>query len=181
MQTRSSALPATASATHFPPADALELGNTVLQLESITQARLAAVGTAEIAELSDLLDSVASRIKTAQGEILKTYTSRYAERARLQLLAEGKDTGTTHLQDGELDIAVEIDKTVKWDQTKLPAIWDRIAATGDDPRQYIEVKYSINETKYKAWPDTLKQPFAPARTVTPGKPKFAVRRVGEGK
>lgn len=63
----------------------------------------------------------------------------------------------------------------------MPAIWDRIAATGDDPRQYIEVKYSVSEAKYKAWPDTLKQPFSTARTVTPGKPKFAVRRVGEGK
>ena len=175
--TQNPALPATLS----PIADALGIGNTVLQLESITQARLAAIGTAEIAELSQLLDSVASRIKTAQGEILKTYTSRYAERARLQLLASGRDTGTTHVIDGELDIAVEIDKTVKWCQAKLPVIWDRIAATGDDPRQYIEVKYSINETKYKAWPETLKQPFTPARTVTPGKPKFTVSRIGEGK
>ena len=177
MQVRPPGLPA----TRTPLADALDIGNTVLQLDTLTQSRLATISTAEIAELNKVLDSVASRIKTAQGEILKTYTSRYAERARPQLLAEGKDTGTTHLQDGELDIAVEIDKTVKWDQTKLPAIWDRIAATGDDPRQYIEVKYSVSETKYKAWPDTLKQPFTPARTVTPGKPKFTVRRVGEGK
>ena len=172
---------ATLAPAAAPLADVLELGNTVLQLESITQARLAAAGTAEIADLSQLLDSVVSRIKIAQGEILKLYTSRYAERARLQLLADGKDTGTTHLIDGELDIAVEIDKTVKWDQAKLPVIWDRIAATGDDPRQYIEVKYSVSETKYKAWPDTLKQPFTPARTVTPGKPKFTVSRIGEGK
>jgi len=175
MQAQSPGLPA----THAPLADVLELGNTVLQLESITQARLAAIGTAEIVELSDLLDAVAGRIKSAQGEILKTFTNRYAERARLQLLADGKDSGTTHVIDGELDISVEIGKTVAWDQTKLPAIWDRIAATGEDPRQYIEVKYSVSETKFKAWPDTLKQPFSAARTVTPGKPKFAVRRIGE--
>jgi len=175
MQAQSPGLPA----THAPLADVLELGNTVLQLESITQARLAAIGTAEIVELSDLLDAVAGRIKTAQGEILKTYTSRYAEQARLQLLADGKDSGTTHVIDGALDISVEIDKTVKWDQKQLPVIWDRIAASGDDPRQYIEVKYSVSETKFKAWPDTLKQPFSTARTVTPGKPKFAVRRIGE--
>lgn len=176
MQTLPPGHPATCS----PLADALNIGNTVLQLESITQARLAAIGTAEIADLSHLLDSVASRIKAAQGEILKTYTTRYAEQAKAQMLASGRDSGTTHVVDGELDIAVEIDKTVKWDQTLLPAIWDRIAATGDDPRQYIEVKYGVSETKYKAWPDTLKQPFTPARTVTPGKPKFVVSRVGEG-
>ena len=87
----------------------------------------------------------------------------FGHHAHQHKAADGKDTGTTHLIDGELDIAVEIDKTVKWDQAKLPVIWDRIAATGDDPRQYIEVKYSVSETRYKAWPDTLKEPFTPAR------------------
>ena len=100
---------------------------------------------------------------------------------KLNLKEDLTDRVYARLMDGELDIAVEIDKTVKWDQTKLPVIWERIAASGEDPRQYIDIKYSVNETKYKAWPDTLKQPFSAARTVTPGNPKFEVRRAGEGK
>ena len=176
MQALSPGLPA----THAPLADVLELGNTVLQLESITQARLTTFGTAEIVELSDLLEAVAGRIKSAQGEILKTFTSRYGEQAKAQLLAQGKDSGTTHVIDGALDISVEIGKAVAWDQTKLPAIWDRIAATGEDPRQYIEVKYSVSEAKFKAWPQTLREPFEALRTVTPKAPKFVLRAVGEG-
>ena len=105
---------------------------------------------------------------------------RFAGAAKDQLLAQGKDTGTTHLQAGDFDISVEIGKEVKWDQKQLPAIWDRIAATGDDPRQYIDVKYSVSEAKFKAWPDTLKKPFEAARTVTPGKPKFALRPLEKG-
>lgn len=175
MQALSPGLPATLS----PIADALSIGNTVLQLESITQARLATVGTAEIADLSQLLDSVASRIKTAQGEILKTYTGRFAERARLQLLADGKDTGTTHLQDDDFDITVEIGKDVKWDAKGLTELVAKIEATGGDPREYVEIKYSVSEAKFKAWPQTLRAPFEPLRTVTPKAPKFVLRRIGE--
>lgn len=177
MQAQSPGLPA----TQAPLADVLELGNTVLQLESITQARLAAIGTAEIVELSDLLDSVASRIKSAQGEILKTFTSRYAEQAKAQLLADGKDTGTTHLQHDDFDITVEIGKDVKWDTKGLAELVAKIEATGSDPREYVEIKYSVSETKFKAWPQSLRAPFEPLRTVTPKAAKFVLRRNGEGK
>ena len=174
------ATPTALQAIHSPLADALNIGNTVLQMESITQTRLATVGTAEIAELSDLLDSVASRIKTAQGEILKTFTSRYAEQAKAQLLAQGKDSGTTHVIDGELDISVEIGKDVKWDPKGLAELVAKIEATGSDPREYVEIKYSVSETKFKAWPQSLRAPFEPLRTVTPKAAKFVLRRIGEG-
>lgn len=106
---------------------------------------------------------------------------RYADPAKAQLLAEGKDTGTTHIFDGEFDITVEVDKTVKWDQKQLATIFERIAANGDKPGQYIDLKYAVSEAKFKAWPETLRQPFEAARTVTPGKPKFTLRGTGEGK
>lgn len=132
-----------------------------------------------VAALQRFIAEAKSELTTLAAMVQTGLEMRYADAAKAQLLAKGQDTGTTHILDGDFDIAVEVDKTVKWDQAKLPAIWDRIAATGDDPRQYIEVKYSVSETKYKAWPDTLKQPFSAARTVTPGKPKFAVRHLGD--
>ena len=53
--------------------------------------------------------------------------------------------------------------------------------SGDDPRQYITAKFSVSESRFKAWPEVLRQQFESARTVTPGKPKFVLRRAGEGK
>lgn len=176
MQANSPGLPA----THHPIAEVLDIGNTVLQLESITQDRLASVAPGGIAELIELLEAIGSRIKTAQGEVAKALTARYADHAKAQLLTEGKDTGTTHIFDGEFDVTVEIDKTVKWDQKQLATIFERIAASGDKPGQYIELKYAVSEAKFKAWPETLRQPFEAARSVTPGKPKFTLRRTGEG-
>ena len=44
------------------------------------------------------------------------------EQAKAQLLAENKDTGTTHVIDGDFDVTVEVSKDVSWDQKALQAI-----------------------------------------------------------
>jgi hypothetical protein len=172
---------ATGHPAGHPLAEALDLGNTVLQLESITAARLASVPVSAIAELIDLLDSIGGRIKTAQAEVSKTLTARYAEQAKLQLLASGRDTGVTHLTDAGFDITAEIGKDVKWEQPALKQLARRIAEGGEDPAEYIEVRYSVSEAKYKAWPETIRSVFESARTVTPKAPKFSLKQVGEGK
>ncbi|MFN3375327.1 MAG: hypothetical protein ACK40S_02090 [Burkholderiaceae bacterium] len=109
---------------------------------------------------------------------------RYGEQAKAQLLAQGKDTGTTHIQDAGFDITVEIGKDVKWDVAGVADLVARIEAAGGDPREYVEIKYSVSEAKFKAWPQTLRAPFEALRTVTPKAPKFVLRRMdttGEGK
>lgn len=163
-----------------PLAEALDLGNTVLQLETITASRLATVPTGAIAELTDLLDGVAARIKTAQAAVVQTLTARYGEQAQTQLLEDGRDTGTTHVLDGDIDVTVEIGKDVKWEQATLKQLARRIADGGEDPAEYIEVKYTVAERKYSAWPDTIRRAFEPARTVTPKSPKVTLRRTAGG-
>ena len=109
---------------------------------------------------------------------------RYADEARAQLLAKGQDTGTTHILDGDFDITGEIGKDVKWEPKGLTELVAKIEATGSDPREYVEIKYSVSEAKFKAWPQTLRAPFEALRTVTPKAPKFVLRRMdanGEGK
>ena len=41
-------------------------------------------------------------------------------------------------------------------------VTQRIAANGDDPSEYVEISYRISETKFNAWPESLKSAFAPA-------------------
>lgn len=163
-----------------PLAEALDLGNTVLQLETITASRLATVPTGAIAELADLLDGVAARVKVALAEVGQSLTARYGEQAQTQLLADGRDTGTTHILDDDIDVTVEIGKDVKWEQATLKQLARRIAEGGEDPAEYIEVKYTVSERKYCAWPDTIRRAFEPARTVTPKSPKVTLRRRAGG-
>ena len=97
---------------------------------------------------------------------------RYAQRAKSLRLAQGKDTGVVHFDDGHVRITADLPKKVEWDQAKLNDITRRIAANGEDPTEYVEISYRISETKFNAWPETLKSAFAPARTLKTGKPGF---------
>jgi len=84
-------------------------------------------------------------------------------------------TGTTHRQDGDFYIKVTVPKTVAWDHARLA---DAMATIRDewegDPAEYVEVKLSVQERKYDAWPAAIRDLFTPARTVKAGKPKFEI-------
>jgi hypothetical protein len=64
-------------------------------------------------------------------------------------------------------------------RSKLADITRRIAANGDDPSEYVEISYRISETKFNAWPESLKSAFAPARTLKTGKPGFRLALLQE--
>lgn len=104
---------------------------------------------------------------------------RYAQRAHQLRLEVGKDTGVVHFDDGHVRITADLPKKVEWDQAKLNDITRRIAANGEDPAEYIEISYRISETKFNAWPETLKSAFASARTLKTGKPGFRLALIQE--
>jgi hypothetical protein len=97
---------------------------------------------------------------------------RYADRAAAARRAEGKDTGTVRLDDGEVTVIADLPKKVEWDQARLTQLVARIRAAGDDPTEYVETSYRVSERKYGAWPAAIREGFEAARTVKPGKPTF---------
>ena len=168
-------------ATHQPTVPVIDIGSLPLQLEDLTRERIKALPKPALQELSVLLAEMDRGIGHAREQLTAALDDLYGDAARAQLLDAGKDTGTTHLNDGELAITVEIKKSVAWDQDELAAIAQRIANNGDDPAEYIDVKYSVSERKFAAWPETLRRPFEAARTLKPAKPAFRLALVGEGK
>lgn len=104
---------------------------------------------------------------------------KYAQRAHELRLGAGKDTGVVHFDDGQVRITADLPKKVEWDQAKLGDITRRIAANGEDPAEYVEISYRVSETKFNAWPETLKSAFAPARTLKTGKPGFRLALIQE--
>ncbi|HRF73947.1 MAG TPA: hypothetical protein PL117_14355 [Accumulibacter sp.] len=79
----------------------------------------------------------------------------------------------------QLRLAADLPKKVEWDQKQLVAIARRIAATGDDPSEYLDLTYRVSETRFTAWPKSLKTAFAPARTVKTGKAGFRLALLKE--
>ena len=57
---------------------------------------------------------------------------------------------------------------------QLGDIAERVAASGDQVKSYIDIKLSVSESRYTNWPPALQQQFAAARTVDAGKPSFTL-------
>ena len=104
---------------------------------------------------------------------------KWSERARNLRHDAGKDTGVVHFDDGNVRVTADLPKKVDWDQARLAEITRRITDSGDDAKQYVEISYRVSETKFNAWPETLKSAFAPARTLKTGKPGFRLALLQE--
>ncbi len=184
--TLNQALAATASATPLTPtplAAALSQSGISLPIPflDLSATVIRDLPLENVAALLRFIAEAKSELGTLSNLVQAGLELRYADAARAQLLAKGQDTGTTHIQDGDFDITVEIGKDVKWEPKSLSELVAKIQASGSDPREYVEIKYSVSEAKFKAWPQTLRAPFEALRTVTPKAPKFVLRRAGEKK
>lgn len=104
---------------------------------------------------------------------------KYSKQAHALRLATGKDTGVVHFDDGHVQVTADLPKKVDWDQKKLADLVRRMTANGDNPAEYVEISYRVSETKFNAWPETLKSAFAPARTLKTGKPGFRLALLQE--
>jgi hypothetical protein len=99
---------------------------------------------------------------------------RYAEQAAQLRHQQGKDTGTVRFEDGEVTVVAELPKKVEWDQGVLGELAERIRASGDDPREYVDVTFKVPERKYEAWPSHIRSSFETARTVRTGSERFRI-------
>ncbi len=104
---------------------------------------------------------------------------KYAEHAQQIRLANGKDTGVVHFDDESVRVTADLPKKVEWDQAQLSHIAEQIAAAGDNPAEFIEATFRVSETKYNAWPASIRKAFLPARTLKTGKPAFRLALIKE--
>jgi len=104
---------------------------------------------------------------------------RYAQQAKALRLAQGKDTGVVHFDDGKVRVTADLPKKVEWDQKLLSELVARIAAAGDNPVEFVDTSYRVSETKYQAWQESLRSQFTPARTVKVGKPTYRLALLSE--
>ena len=122
---------------------------------------------AELAEARKRLNTLTARFNSA-------LEVRYATRAAEARRACGKETGTVRLVDGDYTVAVDLPKRVDWDQEKLAQIAQNIAASGEDPTEFIDTRLTVSERKYGALPEAWRKGFEPARTVRTGTLKVKI-------
>ena len=84
----------------------------------------------------------------------------------------GRDTGTIRFEDGGVTVIADLAKRIDWDQSALAELAETIAASGENPAEFIETTLKGSERKYTALPESWRKGFEPARTVRTGKAKF---------
>jgi len=145
---------------------------TLDTLRSLSIGDIAALSPETLFQLRQAATERLAAAKALADQLEQALDRKYAETAKALRLSQGKDTGVVHFDDGAVRISADLPKKVEWDQPRLAEIVQRIQANGDDPAEFVEVTYRVSETKFNAWPESLRRVFAPARTLKTGKPGF---------
>ncbi len=145
-------------------------------LESMTEADLAALPAEQLREVHFNLERLVDWVKKTQLKTHNAMQRRYAEQERAARAKTGKDFGSVHFRDGPLRVTVDTPKRVSWDQKQLAEIAHRIASSGERLEEYLDVEFSVPESRFTNWPSALQEQFALARTVKPGKRVYGLVR-----
>ena len=142
-----------------------------IQLEAIRAmpvGEIAALPTQQLALLQEDAEAALKEAKSLKDWLDGAIGLRFAEKAHAARQAAGKDTGTVRFLDGDFTVVVNMAKSVRWDQTQLAVLVERIRNEGDDPTEYVDIAFKVPERKYAAWPEAIRRSFEPARTVRAG-------------
>ena len=142
------------------------------QLSAMSDVQLASLPPAQLCEVHHNLTQLVDWVKKAQAKVQAAMQRRYAEQERAVRAEAGKDFGTVRFNDGLVRITVDTPKRVSWDQKQLAAIAERIAASGERVQEYVDIEFSVPESRFNNWPAALREQFEPARTVKPGKSSY---------
>ena len=145
---------------------------TLDALVRLPMSEIVALPAVELARLQKEAEDALRKAKLTVAWLDGALNQKYAERAKVARADAGKDFGVVRLTDDGVTVVADIDKRVEWDESQLSALMERIAADGENPRDYVEVSLRVSERKYAAWPPHIRRVFEPARTVRTGKESF---------
>jgi len=145
---------------------------TLDALVRLPMSEIVALPAAELARLQKEAEDALRKAKLTTAWLDGALTQKYAEGSRAARADAAKDFGVARFSDGEFTVVADLSKKVDWDQSQLSALMDRIAADGENPRDYIEVSLRVSERKYASWPPYIRKAFEPARTVSAGRETF---------
>ena len=150
------------------PANRPRLGD----LPTMPIGEIAALPADLLAVLQEEAEDAAKAARSLADWLNGAIALRYADRAAAARRAEGKDTGTVRLDDGEVTVIADLPKQVDWDQAGSARSSRASAPPATTPTSSSRRRFRVSERKYAAWPAAIRDGFEAARTVKPGKPTF---------
>ena len=161
----------------FPSTDAPTEGRdgnmpTFDDLDRLSIGEIADLPPALLLALQDEAAAETARVKRLKDRFEAALAQRYGVATAAERATQGKSSGTVRIEDAGVVVIADLPKKVSWDQDRLAAMAARIAASGDDPTEYLEIAYRVSERRFGAWPEAMREGFAAARAETTGKPVF---------
>lgn len=161
----------------FPTTDAAatpQLANApgLNDLDCLPIGDIAALPPELLFTLQEAAVAETARVKRLRDRLEAGIGQRYGAAIEAERATQGKSSGTVRIEDARVIVIADLPKKVSWDQERLAAMAARIAASGDDPTEYLEIAYRVSERRFGAWPEAMREGFAAARTETTGKPVF---------
>ena len=153
--------------------------NTPISIHELPEqpvAQVAALGVEVLVDLLEQADAHLRRAKAIKESLDEAIAHRYGDRSALVRNQNQKPTGIIRFDDGPFVVIADLPKKPEWDQEKLATIIGQIRESGENPLDYVEVAYRVPESRYNAWPTSIRKFFEPARTLKVGKPTFKLER-----
>ena len=149
------------------------------EIAGLSVAQLAAMSPQQKAQLAYQLEKVAEWLTQVRSKFDASLEYAYGDRLRSARSDAGSDSGIVHILDGDMRVSVDQSARVCWDQAHLGTIARRIAAAGERVEDFIDVAYSISESRFHHWPPSLRAQFDVARTVELGAPSYRLAAAEE--
>ena len=128
---------------------------------------------ADLKTIQDQLAAAKARLEQQSAIFHALMQRRFEDQARAEYARQKKETGSVRFAaTNTLNLKVEIDKAVKWDQDRLPAILKKLGA--DDAAHLAKISYDISESKFNAAAPKLREALTAARTVAARPMKFTL-------
>lgn len=147
---------------------------TLAQLREMPADQVADLPVEQIAALLEDAADLTADAKMCADKLHLALVVRYADKANAARKAAGKDAGTVTLADGGFAIRADLPRKVEWDQDKLAAAVKVVEGWGEKPTDYVKVALAVPESKWNAWPESIRKVFEAARTVSTGRPTYKV-------
>jgi hypothetical protein len=119
------------------------------------------------------LDFQMSELDKKKADALATLNFYIENDVNTQLADKEYGCGTATIDTNKYKVKYVVSKKIKYDQTELSNIVDRIQQSGLDASEYVKISYDVAESKFKAWPSNIQKEFLDARTVETSKPRIS--------
>ena len=154
--------------------------DVLVEIGQLSMAQLDALPIADLDKLIKQATAAKDTVALYLGGLHATLHSRFAEHASQLRTQAGKSTGTVRIEVDGFVIIADLPKRPEYDQVKLKSAVEALRKWGENPDDYVGTEFKVSESRYNAWPPSIRKLFEPARTLKVGKPTYKLEQIKAG-